>query len=289
MYRGFNLDAEKTDKQSFLKVKEGSLSKYESKLTDVIELVKSNMREIVEIPISEEGDIDGSELISSWFPTINNMDIFISHSHNDSRTAKRLAIWLEEEFGLRVFLDSLVWGSADELLKEIDNRFSYLRTEKDDTKIYSYGKRNYTTSHIHMMLVSALMEMIHKTELIVFINTPHSIKPGDTKNRKTTSPWIYSELTIASLVEKTKPERYSNQYYKRAIKSNEYLADAWNFSISYNVENKLFKSFQSLTLHDLELWASEFEKVQAEQMEDIHALDVLYKNKPIDIRGDGYR
>lgn len=286
MYRGFNLEIEKSERQKFFEVTEEDLRNFESKLSNIVETVKSSLRESVEISFNDDGDIDGNELISTWFPTIDKVDVFISHSHNDSRTAKRLAIWLQEKFNLHVFLDFQVWGSADDLLKEIDNRFSHLRTGKDGTKTYSYDKRNYTTSHIHMMLVSALMEMVHKAELVIFLNTPNSIKPGDIEVRKTNSPWIFSELTIASIIEKTKPVRYSNKIYERTIKSNKYLAEVWNFNISYDVENKLSKYFPNLTLLDLEIWASKYGELKTQQTEYIHPLDALYKIKSMNIYGD---
>jgi len=35
-----------------------------------------------------------------------------------------LAGWLNSTFGLEVFIDSCVWGSADGLLKKVDENFA---------------------------------------------------------------------------------------------------------------------------------------------------------------------
>lgn len=60
-------------------------------------------------------------------------DIFFSHSHKDIDKVKRLANWLEKEFGLKVFVDSLVWMNCNDLLKEIDDLYC-----KEDDSHYSY-------------------------------------------------------------------------------------------------------------------------------------------------------
>jgi len=50
---------------------------------------------------------------------------------------------------------------------------------KKDGKIYDYELRNYTTSHVHMMLSTALTEMIDNTECIMFYNTSLSVSLVD--------------------------------------------------------------------------------------------------------------
>ncbi|MBR3022513.1 MAG: hypothetical protein IKH59_09150 [Bacteroidaceae bacterium] len=69
--------------------------------------------------------IDGDALKNYIFPTgeEGNYDVFISYSHNDKDDAIFLTLWLEQKCGLRVFLDYYVWGSADSLLKDIDDYY----------------------------------------------------------------------------------------------------------------------------------------------------------------------
>src|SRR5256885_1298762 len=64
--------------------------------------------------------VDGTKLTDHWFPTVN-ADVFISHSHKDEEQAVKCAGWLKSKLGLNPFIDSCVWGYADNLLKQIDN------------------------------------------------------------------------------------------------------------------------------------------------------------------------
>ena len=62
----------------------------------------------------------------TYFPTSivgKSYDIFISHSHNNQKEAEILSAWLTKYKGFTCFVDSFIWGSADELLKEIDNKY----------------------------------------------------------------------------------------------------------------------------------------------------------------------
>lgn len=125
-----------------------------------------------------QNTLDGDAIMSNWFPKIQ-ADIFISHSHDDEKYVITLAGFLNEKFGLRSFIDSCVWGYLVELLKEIDNRF--YSTGRPGS--YSYEKRNYLTSHVHMMLSISLMKMIDPTECLLFIDTPNSLNQEESQPR----------------------------------------------------------------------------------------------------------
>ena len=86
--------------------------------------------------ILDNGNIDGTSLKEHWFPLIS-ADIFLSHSHKDIEKVKGFAGWLYNEFGLRAFIDSSVWGYCDELLLEIDKKYCF--QPKTDT--YSSSRR----------------------------------------------------------------------------------------------------------------------------------------------------
>ena len=118
---------------------------------DLFEEDSKKIRKELKDFILDNGNIDGTSLKEHWFPLIS-ADIFLSHSHKDIEKVKGFAGWLYNEFGLRAFIDSSVWGYCDELLLEIDKKYCF--QPKRDT--YSYEKRNHTTSHVHMMLSSAL-------------------------------------------------------------------------------------------------------------------------------------
>lgn len=164
-------------------------------------IITENLKQYV---IGESGVIDGTKLQNDWFPQIN-CDIFISHSHKDENLAIFLAGWLYERFQLKSFIDSCIWGFADDLLKIIDEEHC-----KNANKSYNYKLRNYSTSHVHMMLNMALMQMIDKSECLFFLNTPNSIDLSNIETR-TLSPWIYSEIGISQMIEKRiRTKRFSN-------------------------------------------------------------------------------
>lgn len=171
----------------------------------------SAMKSSLEGYLNEDGKLDAQALSKAWFPAIN-ADVFISHSHNDEAKALRLAGWLKECFDLTAFIDSTVWNSADALIRMIDNRYCL----HDNGVNYNYDKRNLSTSHVHVMLMMAITEMIDRCECLFFLNTPESIWPGKTiKDGSTSSPWIYAEIAIAKTIrKKTLPTARQN---KRAV------------------------------------------------------------------------
>ena len=152
--------------------------------------------------IAPDQIMNGEKIQQEWFPLIN-ADIFISHSHTDENLAISLACWLYQNFRLTAFVDSFVWGYADELLKQIDDVFC--KSDKDH--LYDYTKRNYSTSHVHVMLMSALNKMIDNTECIFFLNTENSVLKKDEFTIETLSPWIYGEIEITRTIQKKEPER----------------------------------------------------------------------------------
>ena len=259
MYRGFKL--ENFSKNFFIdpitKSNELYYSYYYKKGHSLFEkynkLIKDSIKKYVD-PIS--GIIDGTMLQKDWFPTINDCDIFISHSHKDEDLAIALAGWLYEEFELNSFIDSCIWGYANDLLLGIDNIYCV----KDD-QFYDYNLRNYSTSHVHMMLNMALMQMIDKTECLFFLNTPHSIRLSDIKTQ-TLSPWIYSEIGISQMIEKHEPERFeifNESYDKRS-----------SLCISYDLD---LSHLAEISTNDLSLWS-----IYGIKKEE--ALDALYEMIP---------
>lgn len=202
----------------------------------------------------------------NWFPTYR-ADVFISHSHKDEEKVIALAGWLNEKFDLNVFIDSCVWGYCNDLLKAIDNK--YCLNEKKDA--YDYDLRNYTTSHVHMMLSMALTDMIDLSECIIFFNTPSSVeikrdietlKNIDTKI--TLSPWIYNELAISNKLRPHYPHRDS------IILEHRYSHSSGPMEIEYGI-GKYLSGFEDFDENDLQEWENMYLK------SNIHALDVIYK------------
>jgi hypothetical protein len=152
--------------------------------------------------LDKENILDASVIEASVFPS-HEADVFISHSHRDREEAIKLALSLESR-GLHVFVDSCVWGHADELLRKIDNKFFI----PDGWKNYSYPLRNRTTANVHMILDSALHGMIDRAELLIFLDSENSVRVEDSVNdtEYLSSPWIFSELVFAGRVRR-KPRK----------------------------------------------------------------------------------
>ena len=127
-------------------------------------VIKKTLREVI-----ENGTIDGTLLTERYFPTFHR-DVFLSYSHDDQELVHAISGALKKYFNLSVFVDSIFWGSADKLLKEIDNKYCLNK----DGKTFNYKKRNLSTSHVHAMLTSSIMKAMDQAEIIIFMNTPNS-------------------------------------------------------------------------------------------------------------------
>jgi len=244
-----------------------TLNRYLTRGVEIFQKHEEEVQDCLSRYITEDGIINGSDLKEHWF-SISKKDIFISHSHKDLNRVKAFAGWIYENFGLESFIDSCSWGYCDELLNKIDKKYCY----NPKTNTYNYNLRNYTTSHVHMMLSTALSEMMDNTECIIFFNTPNSINMADElesvkKREKTVSPWIYHELSMTTLLRETRPKRKEVILEHCAQRTDD-------FAVSYDV-TKLLNGLTTLTDDDLLLWQSKWEKRPIKLKEE--ALDVLYE------------
>lgn len=209
MYKGFKIkitkDSELFDKK-FEKYKIIG-EKQQNEIQKELKEYEKNLREYID---KETGKINMKKLKNSWFLEIET-SIFISHSHLDLDLALAFSGWIKEKYSIDVFLDCYAWGSSDELLKIIDEKYSIKNKEK---KTYDYKKRNLTTSHIHSILFNSIMKAIYKNKYFFVLDTENSIS-GD----KTDSAWIFSEIEVFS-------------HYNRVLE---------NFIKSINLEKKAYK------------------------------------------------
>lgn len=180
---------------------------------------------------------DGTKIKSDWFPEID-ADVFISHSHKDVELAKSLAGYINEKIGLKPFIDSEVWGNYADLLRNIDNNYCL----SDDNELYDYELRNCSTSHVHMMLNIALMEMIHKCDYFIFIETKNSSEEDkliyNAQIKRTNSPWIYSELMTTKIIKESIDNIIKNFSGKES--------ESPPIPISYKVDTKHLTEIYSL-------------------------------------------
>ena len=259
MYRGFNIVIPETLNKDFL-----------TKGNEIFSNMTKKLDERFEDLIYYDGIINGNKVIEKWFPIIK-CDIFLSHSHKDKDKAIALAGLLFEKFGLTTFIDSTVWGFSDKLLKSLDDKYC----KHDNGTNYSYEKRNFSTSHVHLMLNSALNKMIDSCEAIFFLNTPNSISVFDTIKESTYSPWIFSEIATTQTIRKKTPKRLKQE--TRTFSSKVVLSDSVKEQLTFEYELEL-SHFTKLDLKDVKLWINNAKHSKS------NPLDILYTSNQIDTK-----
>lgn len=196
---------------------------------------KNKIRSLV---IPTDGIIEGDTLKDTYFPSDlfegSNYDIFISHSHNNEEEAHLLAAWLKKYKNLSCFVDSFAWGSADQLLKEIDDKYCY----RKHSKTYDYKKRNFTTSHVHAILSMALLDTILRSKYCIFIESTESVPLNSGLKKKTLSPWLYEEIKYMQLLQPKRESKMFSEGLEKAIADCKIAYDVTDISqfpfLNYN-------------------------------------------------------
>lgn len=257
MYRAYKISIN----DAFNKFTENSdvSSKFDSVYREF--MTKNKLKKMIKESSFEEGTLHADSIWDDWFPEIK-ADVFISHSSTDVNDAKKFANFLKEYFNLTSFIDSDIWGHADELLRDIDN--TYCLNHGGET--YDYKKRNASTAHVHMILSHALTRMIDKTECVIFLESDNSITTKDAVN-KTYSPWIFHELATVDSITLSSPKRPIIN--KEASSILESFSDVPTLTVKYPVWGKRLIQIKPKTLMD---WFSKYKSSNNE-----HALDVLSK------------
>lgn len=227
--------------------------------------IQSGLKEFIGI----DGVIDGTKLQESWFPIKQKFSIFLSHSHVDEKLAISLAGFLKKELNLNTFIDSCFWGYSNHLLRKIDEKYCI----HSNGTSFDYDKRNYSTSHVHMMLSIALSRMIDECESVFFLNSENSISIAEEISKKTASPWIYNELSLADIIRIRPIDRYKDDSSQFSHAVNE----TSSLQIKYEVD-KILENFIFLSKSDLmdcaKKWKSNDKGFQS-------ALDYIYLSKKI--------
>lgn len=233
MYRCFKLSLDLCDFQSNGKAFVDLCMKHGNQLKEDLAY---SFNEILAVAIDKNGVISGEALIDTWFP-VENYDVFLSYSHNDEKLAMTFAGFLNYQFGLKVFVDELFWGSADQLLRELDNTYC-----RNATGNYDYNKRNFTTTHVHAMLSTAIARTIDNSEIIIFLNSEKSTYKlsEEVEKRRTLSPWIYEEIFFTSVIQEKnwhehRPEHRLNEmtHFHKSMQVSYLLPDEHLIPLDY--------------------------------------------------------
>lgn len=197
MFAKFNLKLENDDYENLAHFSKLGFEMYDHQRRSIHE----NLNRF----LSPDGILDASAIEEEWFPSISS-HLFLSHSHRDKDAVISFAGFLQRNYGITSFIDSTVWGYANNLLKQIDNKYCVQSIKPSGEHTYDYDKRNQSTAHVHLILQGALAKMINRCECLIFVNTPHSVSCQDIGHEeKTSSPWIYSELLMANTFPARKP------------------------------------------------------------------------------------
>lgn len=185
MHYGFNLALERRD----LSVLPSVVEKHKTSIANkVVDLQSYIMR---------DGSSICADLIAKHLFPQMNCDVFISHSFDDQDLAIQLAHELKLK-GVQAFVDSVFWGSAYDLLRSIDNKYSKRGYGAD----FDYERCNRSAAHVHMILAAALQKMIMQASTLLFLNTDNSVSTKDFIQGKsmTHSPWIHMELMFSHMI-----------------------------------------------------------------------------------------
>ncbi len=230
----------------------------------------NNVDESIQKYLNTDGSLSATDIESDWFPQID-ADVFISHSHKDCMKVVVLIGYLST-LGLKIFADFLVWDYYVYLLKRVDDNYCLKRTNQNGKHVYDYNIRNKSTAYVQTILNSALMKMIDKTECLIILETPNSIKIRELNSVTTESCWIYSELLMSNCLRRKEP--------KRAQKHN--ISNRFNLITD---KKPLIVEYRVDTSHMVPITLKDFEKASnnGENL-GLDLLDQLYINKEL-VRG----
>lgn len=232
---------------------------------DVSGVSQVDMRPVIDM-IKSGKPISARKVANELFPQ-GEPDIFLSHSFADRDKALAVAKKINEVHNLKVFIDSEVWGSVYELLKEIDDEYCW----QNDSCTYSYEKRNRSTAHVYMILNSALHEVIDRSESFIFLGSDNSLVASiketteQDDETKTFSPWIHSELLFSAMVRPKRPKRLVKNAFDSAIAA-ESLSEGKTLIVEHDAP---LDHLQEISKAKFEQWLNR-PKFQA------HGLDKLY-------------
>lgn len=281
MYKGFELSLSEGD---FL----SNNGEYSELLNERQSTIVDKFNEV----LLSDGTIDADKIIEEWFPK-GQYHIFISHSHKDLELAEKLANWLYEKFKLNSFLDSHVWGYANNLIKELNEKYA-----RSGEETYVYEPAISNAAHVYLMLSTALSEAIDKSECLFFINTENALQnmeiKGSQVESRTASPWIMHELKTSSMIRRSYSSDRLNIVNENLGLESASIEKSASFSFSVPTEHlaEIDESTLSTWIDEcgVEYGFSSFRQYlqcTANEKKEFDALDILYGLSMID-EGERY-
>lgn len=139
------------------------------------------------------------DLRKRYFDTSTHYDVFISHSSRDSEYIYGYAMYLKEEYGLEVFVDSMIWADYADIVDYIVDEYE--------------ADVNEMMANLHIILAGALSEAIESSRYFLFIKSKNSM------HNKTSvlSPWVYYELKEASKRSKVPKFQSSSESFNESV------------------------------------------------------------------------
>lgn len=156
--------------------------------------------------INSGGELDAEAILKIVSPG-RDFNIFISHYHEDTETAQKIARLLQSQ-GHKPFIDSQYWLHFDSVAEKL-NGLHYHKDSKG-SNVYDHSKTIMIQKHCDVLLISALQEVMSNCKYLIFINTPNNLvglekySKTDSTKPKSYSPWIYWELLTANILLKSK-------------------------------------------------------------------------------------
>lgn len=268
MFRRYRLEEQGLSKALEQDVPENQYSRIKLEIEKKEEKITNGLEEAYVNGFGYNAD----SLQESWFPLVQGAHTFISHSHADRELATNLAIWLKHHFNIDAFIDSHIWGYALDLQKNIDEK----HCKNDDGLTYSYEKRNFSTSHVHLMLANSLTRMLDECECLIFLETSNSLLDVDdnadlTETSITASPWIMHELSTSGMLrENPKIPRSTFDLESMITDSHEMILEkkaSENFNAFYKLD---LENLRKITSDDLSKWSSTNSKQGFEALTNLY-------------------
>lgn len=217
MFRGYVIE------EAF--IRDHKLLSYSNKANEKND--KLNILNYVKKSFEGELILDANQMISDWFPTENESNVFVSHSHADVNVVKQFANYIAS--GIKhPFVDATVWQSGDDLIKKINDTYNQISGEEHT---YYYDEAHKISSNVDLMLAMALNKMIMHCETFILIQSDNAVLDGQTY-----SPWIMSELNMYYILHELQQQIWNPEILYRSAYSN-YASISVEYDVGKEIES----------------------------------------------------